>query len=103
MTTSYRQGDILLTYDGAEAGECWESATGPLVLATGEKSGHAHVLNGSEMAFHAGFREGISGVWLPGGGTLTHDEHGAITLPVGRYRVIRQRQYSYEDESTVDD
>lgn len=30
---------------------------------------------------------------VPNGGTVTHEEHNAITLPPGTYRVTRQREW----------
>lgn len=65
------------------------------VIARGEKTGHAHVLSGLAKFFPA-----VSGVQLgfvaSEGGSVTHDEHGELNLPVGNYQVRQQRVYDYE-------
>ena len=63
-------------------------------VTIGEATGHAHVATG----------EGLTLLCLPddletmflhvrGYGRVSHEEHAAIPLPSGYYRVVRQREY----------
>lgn len=66
---------------------------GRLVLALGEVTGHAHAVVGpGELVREAG-PFGPMLLHLPKGGRVVHEEHAAIALPKGWYRVIRQREY----------
>ena len=95
----YRQGDVLVV-PISEADvppgliPAPRDRSGRLVLAYGEATGHAHVVSG----------EGLRLLCLPDDlqamflhvrtlGRVTHEEHGAIPLPAGYYRVVRQREY----------
>ena len=94
----YRQGDVLLiAVDSipADAAPC--TIDGDVILAYGEVTGHAHRLAPDTVK---PFAKG--GVWSPAaerfltaldGATITHEEHGAIALAPGCYRVIQQREY----------
>ncbi|MET8861814.1 hypothetical protein ABZW11_02540 [Nonomuraea sp. NPDC004580] len=87
----YRQGDILLVPVPEASAPAKmrpepRDACGRLVLAYGEATGHAHAIPGPGTLSH-GF------LHLPDGGRLEHEEHAAIWLPKGWYRVIRQREY----------
>jgi len=95
----YRQGDVLVVpvaADKVPAGliPAPRDRGGRMVLAYGEATGHAHVVTG----------EGLSLLCLPDDleamflhvrvyGRISHEEHGAIPLPAGYYRVVRQREY----------
>ena len=94
----YRQGDCLLIQVEeipADATPC--VIEGDVILAYGEVTGHAHRLEaGTVKALAKG------GVWSPSaerfiqaldGAMLKHEEHGAIEIPPGNYRVIQQREY----------
>jgi hypothetical protein len=75
-------------------------------LAHGEITGHHHALEMSDPADW--WKDGkipatnekpktLAGelfVSLPSGGAVTHPEHSEIKLPVGNYRITRQREYS---------
>ncbi len=67
---------------------------GRMVVARGEATGHAHVVGGPGLALLAE-RDNPDNMWIdvPAHGRVTHEEHGPIPLPAGRYRVIRQREY----------
>lgn len=97
----YRQGDVLIVpvADGsvparvADAPREPRDARGRLVLALGEVTGHAHAVVGpGEMVREPG-QFGALMLRLPEGGRVVHEEHAAITLPKGWFRVIRQREY----------
>lgn len=94
----FRQGDVLLVpcseipaiaRKEAPAGE-------RVVLAEGERTGHAHTMLADRVSY---FREDGSGsgayvhVAGPSPVDLTHEEHDTLAIPPGNYRVVQQRQY----------
>ncbi|MEU3509782.1 hypothetical protein ABZ733_18145 [Streptomyces longwoodensis] len=97
----YRQGDVLLVpvADGAVpshvAGAPREprDGRGRLVLALGEVTGHAHAVVGPGELVREPGPFGPMLLHLPKGGRVVHEEHAAIALPKGWYRVVRQREY----------
>lgn len=96
----YRQGDVLvapLDPGALPPGlvPVPRDGRGRLVLAYGEATGHAHVLTGDRVALLCPPDDPSAlHVRVEGYGRLAHDEHGAITLPPGAYRVVRQREYT---------
>ena len=68
------------------------SARGGFVLAEGEATGHAHLLeaDGVEM-----FADAQGTLWIKSikPAQLTHEEHHAQTIAPGLYRVDRVREY----------
>ncbi len=92
-----RQGDVLLQpvpISLVPTGRSVPRHDGRLVLATGELSGHAHVVRDEHAELVT--REGARELFLLVHGaptTLTHEEHSALTVPPGAYRVVRQREY----------
>lgn len=99
----FRQGDVLLerVEDTGLTGAPIEREAGRLVLAHGEVTGHAHAVatKGAEMftAMDQTFLRMIES------GELTHEEHGAIQLDRGLYRVTRQSEYTPEAIRNVAD
>jgi hypothetical protein len=99
----YRHGDIILEPVELVAWQRNRMHTikgKKLVVARGEATGHAHVLEASQIVApeHAqdlllSPRTAESEVVLPKGGTITHEEHGTIALPPGEYAVRRQREH----------
>ncbi|OLT31166.1 hypothetical protein BJF79_37510 [Actinomadura sp. CNU-125] len=96
----YRQGDILIL-PVAEADvppsaralpPAPRDGRGRMVLALGEATGHAHALAAGTLLRTTDPRT-PDHLHLPSGGRLVHEEHAAISLPKGWYRVIRQREY----------
>ncbi|MFE4354660.1 hypothetical protein ACWDD9_12220 [Kitasatospora sp. NPDC001119] len=97
----YRQGDVLIVpvEEGAVPPRVVELAVQPrdargrMVLALGEVTGHAHAVVGpGELRRETG-PFGAGWLHLPEGGRVVHEEHAAIPLPKGWYRVVRQREY----------
>ncbi|MFI2213378.1 hypothetical protein [Streptomyces sp. NPDC020141] len=97
----YRQGDVLIVPVAQEAvpphiadaqGEP-RDARGRLVLAFGEVTGHAHAVPGPGRLLREPGPSGSQVLHLPEGGRVVHEEHAAIPLPRGWYRVLRQREY----------
>ncbi|MFI2232404.1 hypothetical protein [Nocardia testacea] len=97
----YRQGDVLIVPVAedavAEDAARWLPARrdgrGRMVLALGEVTGHAHAIAAPGTLVQAPNPPHAMVLHLPEGGRLTHEEHAAITLPKGWYRVVRQREY----------
>ncbi|CAM5351794.1 hypothetical protein SAVIM338S_01224 [Streptomyces avidinii] len=97
----YRQGDVLIVPlaesavppDAGDAPPEPRDGLGRLVLALGEVTGHAHaVLGPGRLVREPGPLAPLL-LHLPDGGRVVHEEHAAIPLPKGWYRVVRQREY----------
>jgi hypothetical protein len=95
----YRQGDVFI-----RAAEVPRKATevprdgGRLVLAYGEVTGHAHVVDAPpEEATLLTDEQERRFLRLVTAAPLVHEEHGTITLPPGTYEVRRQREYTAAD------
>jgi hypothetical protein len=100
-----RQGDVLIfeatipTKTAAVARD-----QGRIILAYGEVTGHAHAILDREVELLS-VADQVDR-WLRVGGegaTIMHEEHGAIALPPGDFRVRIQREYSPEEIRRVAD
>lgn len=90
----YRQGDVLLR--GVERlppdAVSQKSPNSVIVLAYGEATGHAHVVDSAlAVLYRAGQKEFLEINNL--GAVLRHEEHSALQLEPGCYEIIRQREY----------
>ena len=103
----FRQGDVLLRRideipDDAQP----QPATARLTLALGEVTGHAHVI-GVALAheFIAPYRDNTDQIFfnLMSDAFLFHDEHRRLTIPAGKYQVVRQREYIPQEIRQVAD
>jgi hypothetical protein len=99
MGGQYRQGDVLVVaVDSIPVNAVAVSRTGGnVVLAYGEVTGHRHAIADRHAELIAGPDEQVEQLFLRITGfaaILEHPEHKSITLPVGSYRVIRQREYT---------
>jgi hypothetical protein len=100
-----RQGDLLLIpVPGIPPGLARRE--GRLILATGEATGHAHVIDdpaavlwGDEL--DARFLEVTATVDLVH--TSNPADHDTLTIPAGFYQVRRQREYTPEAVRLVGD
>jgi hypothetical protein len=98
----YRQGDVLMVaLDASEVPVHFLDAPGEprdgrgrLVLALGEVTGHAHAVQGPGRLMREAGPFGPMLLHLPEGGRVVHEEHAAIALPKGWFRVVRQREYA---------
>ncbi|MFC1419119.1 hypothetical protein [Streptacidiphilus cavernicola] len=98
----FRQGDVLLVPVGEEAVPPTIRALpaqprdgrGRLVLALGEVTGHAHAVVGPGELLRESDEFGPAWLRLAEGGRVVHEEHAAIALAKGWYRVVRQREYT---------
>jgi len=96
-----RQGDVLLTLVAAlPKGAKDVTPNDRIVLAHGEVTGHAHAVHepltkvapaGKARMWDAGAERFLQVVETT---ALRHEEHAAITLPPGIYKIGQQREYS---------
>ena len=88
-----RQGDVLVVaVDGIPADAAPVPRDGGrVVLAYGEVTGHAHAIRAREASLLGLGPDRYLRVSAPV--TLDHEEHAAIDLPPGAYRVVIQREY----------
>jgi hypothetical protein len=114
MTEMYAQGDLLIErVDDVEpcGALVAPDATGAIVLAEGELSGHRHAIFERVTMFRddALARELPSGLYVGhikvegGPATIRHEEHAPIALGEGTYRVRRQRELEPRDAVLVAD
>lgn len=96
----YRQGDVLIISVNAVPTTAEAEEAGPrTVLARGEATGHAHVLEAEELV---SYRHGDDRYFaVAREAVLRHEEHGAIRIPPGSYRVVIQREYVPRDDDWV--
>lgn len=92
----YRHGDVLLRRLGDSPELADARARDEVVVAEGEVTGHAHRVRGERVELrdesdNSGDVLGKLRLYLPQGGTITHEEHGPIDLPPGMYEVRHQR------------
>lgn len=100
----YRQGDVLLVKVETLPNNSVENADkGDIILAHGEVTGHAHRIKtpvSKVKLWDAGaerFLQVIEKV------ALTHEEHSAINIDPGIYRVAIQTEYTPEELYNVAD
>src|SRR5215467_2720856 len=100
----WRQGDVFITRVESIPDAARASRLPHGILAHGELTGHSHRLDDSRSAaLFAGAGRDLFLDVSPGGARVVHEEHGAIVLPVGLYRVWRQREYTPQDIRVVRD
>jgi len=100
----WRQGDVFITRVESIPDAARTSPLRHGILAHGELTGHGHRLDDSTSAtlFAGAEREFFLDV-RSGGARIVHQEHGAIVLPMGLYRVWRQREYTPREIRIVRD
>jgi len=92
-----QQGDLLIKPVKSLPDKCRmeRRADRGWVLAEGEATGHAHVIEAEEgvtVHDHLGTRYIVAETPV----TLRHEEHGAQTIPPGTYRVDHVQEFDYE-------
>jgi len=99
----YRQGDLLLVQQSKpwnyEQGEKRPSK----VLLLGEATGHAHKFEEHEDVEIVDIPHRETWLKVKKTANLVHDEHHAIVIPIGFYRVVRQREYDGTQTRLVSD
>ena len=102
-----RQGDVLLIpvdQDISKAKKISKDSA-PIVLAEGETTGHAHkIAKAMAVLYMLGqAAEAIRILQVKRKTQLVHEEHGALDLDPGLYKVVQQREYSPEAIRNVAD
>lgn len=99
----YRQGDLLFVELDATERPQPTRLVPDGVLAYGEATGHAHVLETSEQA--RAFVDELNQMLIEAEtqAKITHPEHGVLTLEPGLYRVVQQREWDAEQIRYVSD
>lgn len=114
MRRLYAQGDVILELveDAKPTKSINVDPDGAVVLARGEVTGHRHAFySGAVMFRDDGLAREVPNELYIGhvkiaakeGAELRHEEHDTIHLPVGTYRVRRQREWTAEQERIVAD
>lgn len=99
-----RQGDVLLIAVGRiPKSKSVPTEAGRVILAHGEVTGHAHAIGDPDVAELLETGDGARFLRVTHEAELRHEEHDTVTIPPGRYRVIRQREYSPEEIRNVAD
>lgn len=91
----YRHGDLLIRQVSEVPQAHWQKVK-QSVLAEGEVTGHRHLLAPGALTIQleqATENGEVKYVRLNGLGTITHEEHAPIMLPMGTYEVVRQVEY----------
>ena len=96
----FRQGDVLVERIEAIPEDA-KAEIGPVILAHGEATGHAHTIKSRYAKLLSTGTDRFLRTTKPV--RLVHQEHGAIEIPAGEYRVTRQREYSPEAIRNVAD
>lgn len=101
---TFRQGDILIVAVAGIPEGAKPVIPGPrgYVLAEGEATGHAHIIEPSSAVKMQSLAEQLF-LQVAEPVTVTHEEHGWIMLPEGNYKVVRQVEYSPEELRQVTD
>lgn len=97
----YRHGDVLI--EAVKKLPNGAHRLPHLILAQGELTGHAHRVVPAGVAELYQKSDVLFLSVLEEGAKVIHEEHAAIELPMGLYRVWRQREYSPEDIRIVRD
>ena len=116
----YAQGDLLIIpveYIPQKLKNC--TPKGPVVLAHGETTGHRHAFYDGGVTLYRPDDQGVSSELLQQNAIpmqtveqwidvaketmLKHEEHAPISLPPGKYKVVRQREYDPIQERLVAD
>lgn len=102
MQRMFRQGDVLLV-EVEKLPRRKLRAQQRVRVAEGEATGHAHVLEPTEGGQVLTDLD-VEFVRIMGAnGLLVHEEHTAIAVPPGDYRVTRQREYAPDETRLVAD
>lgn len=89
-----RQGDVLIAKVRKRAtGEAVAPEQGRLILAKGEATGHHHSVPASAGTLTRE-ADGVMYLTIDELTAVEHQEHAAIPLEPGTYRVTRQREYT---------
>lgn len=94
----YRQGDVLfMQVNETLEGQPQDRVNGRLIVAEGEATGHAHAVCDIDAQLLTMEVTGEVYLDAPNGATVEHEEHAAVVLPPGTFRVMYQREYSPQE------
>jgi len=99
--SQFRHGDVMVE-EVAKLPKTRRKAQ-HLILAHGELTGHCHRIAEQDAATLYDTPDGMFLHVTANQATLVHDEHDAIKLGTGFYRVWRQREYSPNEIRTIRD
>ncbi len=93
MPAQFRQGDVfLIEIERLPEDASEEIHSERIVLAYGEATGHSHsVSNMDAKLYHSA---GERYLVVEAAAKLVHEEHEAIALAGGVYKVVRQREFT---------
>jgi hypothetical protein len=97
----FRHGDLLITPVAEVPGGGRKKADS--ILARGEATGHAHRVESREAVELWEFENELYFRLGSAGGEVVHEEHAAIVLEPGNYKVWKQRQYQPQGNSWIED
>lgn len=103
INQQYRQGDVLLLpVDAIPTKAIQSKRLGPIILAEGEATGHAHKINRSAKVkeFDVGTELYLE-VEAPV--ELEHEEHGTVVIEPGCYQIRRQVEVWMDEARQVAD
>lgn len=117
MNLMFRQGDVLIVAVDKMPDDFSPvpRENGAVVLAHGEATGHTHAVRAKNATLYAANPMSPERSRIPSPNAdrflrivkrnvrLLHEEHGAIVIGPGIYKVIRQREYSPEAIRNVAD
>ena len=101
MNRHVRQGDVLLVWIGIQKPTGKPKASRRIVLAEGEVTGHAHVIDGPAPEFVS--TDGDRLLWVEAPAQIEHEEHAMVTLEPGLWRLGIQMEQTAEDLRRVMD
>jgi hypothetical protein len=97
-----RQGDVFLEpIDELPIG--LKEQRGRIILAEGEVTGHCHEIKERKSVSAFVSEDGVLYLDVCEPSELTHQEHSTIVVAPGKYRVVRQREYSPVEIRRVQD
>ena len=101
--SQYRQGDVMLIRMAKAPARAVavRRRGGKVVLARGEQTGHAHVIE-SDVAQLLEDVTGKRFLILTRTERLVHEEHAPVDVPPGIYQVLQQREYVAPQRSAAD-
>jgi hypothetical protein len=99
-----RQGDVMIesVSELPKNLKLFKRENGRIILAKSETTGHAHAICDEEVESFVD-AEGNLYLNVEEETTVVHEKHATIRLPIGYYKVTRQREYSPESVRHVQD
>lgn len=98
-----RQGDVLLIpVRSIPRSATAQKTKGRIVLAHGEVTGHAHTVDAHQATLSIA-EGGVTYLTVEQLTEVQHQEHAPVTLQPGKYKVVRQREYTPEAIRNVAD